>query len=127
MSIGVVEHVNLTVSEPQRTARLLSSIFGWHIRWSGPAKDDGQTVHVGTENSYVALYTVANRTRENSGDYLSVGRLNHIGVVVSDLDEVEKRVIEAGFKPHNHGNYEPGARFYFNDHDGIEYEVVSYA
>ena len=35
-------------------------------------------------------------------------------------------VVEAGFKPINHADYEPGRRFYFHDHDGIEYEVVSY-
>jgi hypothetical protein len=47
--------------------------------------------------------------------------------VVEDLDLIEKRVIAAGFAPYNHGDYEPGKRFYFNDHDDIEYEVVSYA
>ncbi|MEC7669548.1 MAG: VOC family protein, partial [Pseudomonadota bacterium] len=29
--------------------------------------------------------------------------------------------------PHNHADYEPGKRFYFDTPDGIEIEVVSYA
>jgi glyoxylase I family protein len=53
--------------------------------------------------------------------------LNHIGVEVDDLDATEARVIAAGLTPFNHGDYEPGRRFYFFDPDGIEYEVVSYA
>ncbi|MFT4811430.1 MAG: hypothetical protein ACI9LX_004807 [Paraglaciecola sp.] len=28
--------------------------------------------------------------------------------------------------PYNHGDYEPGRRFYFNLEEGIEIEVVSY-
>ena len=52
--------------------------------------------------------------------------LNHIGVEVDDLDAVEARVIAAGLLPFNHGDYDPGRRFYFLDPDGIEYEVVSY-
>ncbi|MEZ5340555.1 MAG: hypothetical protein R2706_03650 [Acidimicrobiales bacterium] len=39
---------------------------------------------------------------------------------------MEARVIAAGFEPYNHGDYEPGRRFYFDDADAIEFEVVSY-
>jgi len=52
--------------------------------------------------------------------------LNHIAILVDDLSSVERRVRKHGFKPHHHGDYEPGYRFYFNDDDGVEYEVVSY-
>jgi hypothetical protein len=53
--------------------------------------------------------------------------LNHIGVVVEDLNAAEARVIAAGFMPRSHTDYEPGKRFYFDDHDGIEFEVISYS
>jgi catechol 2,3-dioxygenase-like lactoylglutathione lyase family enzyme len=53
--------------------------------------------------------------------------LNHVGVVVEDLDATEAKVRAAGFAPHSHADYEPGRRFYFHDRDGIEFEVVSYA
>jgi hypothetical protein len=33
----------------------------------------------------------------------------------------------AGYTPFNHGDYEPGRRFYFDGPDNIEIEVVSYA
>jgi hypothetical protein len=45
---------------------------------------------------------------------------------VDDLDEVEKKVKASGFVAYNHGDYEPGKRFYFDLEEGIEIEVVSY-
>lgn len=54
------------------------------------------------------------------------GHVNHVGIVVDDLDEIEQRVRSVGFEPHMHANYEPGRRFYFFDDTGLEIEVVSY-
>jgi catechol 2,3-dioxygenase-like lactoylglutathione lyase family enzyme len=58
--------------------------------------------------------------------YTQVGGLNHIAVVVEDIDATEAAVIAHGFKTGNHADYEPGRRFYFHDDDDIEYEVVQY-
>lgn len=120
-----IEHVNVTVRDPSRAARLMQELFGWRIRWQGPARDGGHTVHVGSEDAYVALYTGAGVTYSDD-DFAKGHPLNHIGVVVDDLDLVETRVSAAGLVPFSHGDYEPGRRFYFLDPDGIEYEVVSY-
>jgi catechol 2,3-dioxygenase-like lactoylglutathione lyase family enzyme len=126
MSGPRIEHVNVTVSDPDRTARLMGTLFGWHIRWRGPARDGGRTIHVGSKEQYVALYT--GRDVAYTADDFAKGRpLNHIGVEVDDLDAAEKRVVAAGLRPFGHDNYVPGRRFYFLDPDGIEYEVVSYA
>ena len=126
MSKPAIEHVNFTVSDPDQTAKHMCEIFGWRIRWQGDAMDNGRTVHVGSDDSYLALYSPQKLASSRSSSYLTSGGLNHVGVVVDDLDEIERRVLAAGFEPHNHGSYEPGKRFYFNDHDGIEYEVVTY-
>ena len=125
-----VEHVNLTVPDPRATAELLARIFGWRIRWQGGAIHGGTSVHVGGEGSYVALYSgdpaVPLRNDGERGNYSRLGGLNHIGVVVADLDATEARVREEGLETHSHADYEPGRRFYFFDADGVEYEVVSY-
>jgi lactoylglutathione lyase len=126
MQQAVLEHVNITVSEPEKTAALLCNLFDWKIRWQGPAKLGGYTVHVGGDDDYLAVYSYPPAGPGQTSAYTAAGILNHVGIVVQDLDSVEKRVIEAGFTPYNHGDYEPGRRFYFNDHDDIEYEVVSY-
>jgi catechol 2,3-dioxygenase-like lactoylglutathione lyase family enzyme len=121
-----IEHVNVTVTNPERVAGLMEALFGWRIRWQGPARDGGRTIHVGSDEHYLALYT--GRDIAYSVEDFAKGRpLNHIGVEVEDLNAVEARVIAAGLTPFNHGAYDPGRRFYFLDPDGIEYEVVSYS
>jgi len=124
MRTAFIEHVNITVTDPERTAALMNKIFGWEIRWSGPARDGGRAIHVGDDTVYLALFTPAEGGEQR---YPKGEPLNHVGLVVDDLDMAEQRVFDAGLIPFNHGDYEPGRRFYFLDPDGIEFELVSYA
>lgn len=126
MTIARLEHANFTVSDPKATAAWLGDVFGWHIRWQGPAISDGYTVHVGTEESYVALYSPGETRPTSENSYTHAGGLNHIAAFTDDIDEVEDRVKAAGFVPVNHNDYAPGRRFYFHDRDGIEWEVASH-
>lgn len=128
MSKAILEHINMTVSDPDRTANMLVDLFGWKIRWSGASLNNGRTVHVGNDEDYVALYAVGKpRGLKDDESYGLAGAVNHLGILVDDLGAAEKRVLEFGIKTHSHQTYDPGSRFYFHDHDGIEYEVVSYA
>lgn len=121
-----IEHVNVTVSSPERAADLMEQIFDWQVRWRGPGRDGGRTIHVGSADHYVAFYAYPDSA--GTGTRFEKGvPLNHIGVEVDDIEMTEGRVVEAGLVPFSHGDYEPGRRFYFFDPDGIEYEVVSYA
>lgn len=54
-----LEHVNITVPNPRGIANALCRLFGWHVRWEGEAKDNGYSVHVGDDKSYLALYEPA--------------------------------------------------------------------
>ncbi len=121
-----IEHVNVTVTDPERAAELMQDLFGWRVRWKGPARDEGFTIHVGSDEAYLALYT-GKGVAYTEEDFAKGRPLNHIGVEVDDIEAVEAKVIAAGLRPFNHGDYDPGRRFYFLDPDGIEYEVVSYA
>lgn len=127
MTRTMLEHVNFTVPDARASAQLMCDLFGWKVRWQGPAKDNGFTVHVGSNDAYLALFTPPKTPAPAGTDSAVTGYLNHVGVVVDDLDAVEAKVKAAGFKPHNHADYEPGRRFYFDDDNGIEFEVVSYA
>ena len=124
---GILEHVNVTVSDPIATANMLCALFDWQIRWQGPSIYGGQSVHVGGADSYIALYSGKQSNNPTDNSYNTAGGLNHIGIVVDDLDAAEARVVAAGFTPNSHADYEPGKRFYFDAHDKIEIEVVSYA
>ncbi|MEM9627939.1 MAG: VOC family protein [Pseudomonadota bacterium] len=127
MTEAMLEHVNITVDDPSKTAERLCALFGWRIRWQGDAIHSGRTVHVGADGSYIALYRRPESLAVNADSYGTRGGLNHVGVLVEDLDAVETRVREIGYEPHSHADYEPGRRFYFHDDDGIEFEVISYA
>lgn len=127
MKPALFEHVNVTVSDPKKTAAMLVDLFGWHVRWEGPAKYDGYTVHVGTDDEYIALYALPKQDRLDEESYYRTGAVNHFGILVDDLDAAEQRILKSGLKTHSHQTYDPGSRFYFHDHDGIEWEVVSYA
>lgn len=120
-----VEHVNVTVTDCRATAELLMTIFDWHIRWEGDSRLGGRTVHVGTDDTYVALYSPRG-TPQPAANADRLSGLQHIGVVVDDLAVLEDRVRSAGIEPYDQMTYDPGSRFYFNDRDGVEYEVVSY-
>ncbi|MBL0966310.1 VOC family protein [Blastomonas sp. UPD001] len=122
---GFVEHVNITVRDCRASASVLEALFGWHVRWEGPAMNDGHTVHVGTDKSYIALYTPPPALLA-AIPFAKGLPMNHVGIVVDDLDAVEARVLAAGLTPFNHADYAPGRRFYFFDENGIEYEVISY-
>ena len=121
-----LEHVNVTVADIDASAALLARLFGWKTRWEGSSIHGGRSVHVGTDDSYVALYQPTHQGPSEHESYFTTGGLNHIGVVVDDLDAAEKRVADEGLIPHSHADYEPGKRFYFDTPDGIEIEVVSY-
>ncbi|WP_334193395.1 VOC family protein [Pararhodobacter sp.] len=125
---ATLEHTNLTVTDPAATARWMEEVFGWHIRWQGSAIHGGRSIHVGGDDSYLALYRPLDAPRPAAArSYDTIGGLNHLAVTVADLDATEAKVRAAGFTPHSHADYEPGRRFYFHDADGVEYEVVSYA
>ena len=120
---AALEHVNVTTSSARETAQLMCEAFGWRIRWEGAAKLGGHSIHVGTDGSYVALYTPP----EDLKQARSEGQPNHVGVLVGDLDATEIKIRAAGYQPYAHADYEPGRRFYFRDRGGVEFEVVSYS
>ena len=79
----IIEHVNLTVTNPARTAALMERLFDWHIRWEGPARDGGTSIHVGDERFYIALYAPPG---EPEARFPKGEPLNHVGILVDDLD-----------------------------------------
>lgn len=119
-----LEHVNIRVSDPDRTAAFLTRLCGWHERWRGPSALGGWTIHLGAETDYIALYQ---GDTPLPGPFAKGQPLQHIGLLVDNLDAAEQVVIAEGLEPFNHGDYEPGRRFYVFDWDGIEWELVSYS
>lgn len=127
MEIAYLEHINLTVSDLDKTANMLCELFGWTIRWRGASIEGGETVHVGGKDSYLAIYKAPEVKTGQENTYKTIGSMNHIGIVVDDLDAMEIKVKAMGYEPKSHADYEPGRRFYFEDHDQIEFEIINYS
>ncbi|MEM8579562.1 MAG: VOC family protein [Pseudomonadota bacterium] len=124
---AMLEHTNYSVSDAPKTAAWMQKLFGWHVRWEGDVLDGrGYSMHVGTESHYVAIYADKAVAPAADVSQRTIGGLNHLAVVVDDLDATEAAVRAHGFETGSHADYEPGRRFYFHDHDGIQWEVVSY-
>lgn len=92
MAAPRIEHVNVTVTDPDRAARLMEALFGWQVRWHGAARDGGHTIHVGSAEHYIALYT-GHGVAYTRDDFAKGRPLNHIGVAVDDLDGIEYEVV----------------------------------
>ncbi len=91
-----LEHVNITVPNPEGTAALLGRLFGWKVRWQGAAMASGRSVHVGGDADYIALYSPGAPSPGTEDQGQTIGGLNHIGIVVDDLDSAEQRVKAEG-------------------------------
>lgn len=120
---ALIEHVNVTTLSARETAGMLVRVFGWSVRWEGAAISGGQSIHVGTDEGYIALYTPPVGAAPATG----VGQPNHIGLIVDDLAAADERLLAEGYMTYNHASYAPGRRFYFRDKGGVEFEVVSYS
>lgn len=70
-------------------------------------------MHVGGDDDYLALYSRSVKSERSGDTYTQNSSVNHVSIVVEDLDVIEKKVSAAGYKTHSHANYEPGKRFYF--------------
>ncbi len=123
-----LEHLNITVGDARASAAWIERVFNWKVRWAGPVQNGaGYTIHIGSSEHYVALYQPVKGTPAAHSTTSKVGTLNHVGLTVADLDSAETKVRAEGFTPTNHADYEPGRRFYFHDHDNVEWELVEYA
>jgi catechol 2,3-dioxygenase-like lactoylglutathione lyase family enzyme len=123
---AMLEHVNVSVKNPEETARLMERLFGWKVRWHGRSSLGGESWHVGEDKTYVAFCEINKPPEGAKKSRPDTGSLNHIGILVDDLGLAEERITAAGFNPFNHASYKPGRRFYFYTNDNIEFEVISY-
>ena len=124
-----LEHVNLTVTDLDRSIEFFRDILDLGIRWSGENEFGMRQVHVGGDDYYLALF----EGRSGQGDpppddYYERG-FNHFGLVVEAgsgrFEEIRRRVAERGMAISDNET-PPGRRFYFHDPDGCEIEVAEY-
>ncbi|CCN73191.1 VOC family protein [Vibrio nigripulchritudo] len=120
-----VEHANVTVNNIERAiAFLQTALPDFEIRHQG--KNQYRWCHIGTDSTYIALQEGNINEDDNRTPYRHVG-INHIGFVVDDADEVQRRLVEQGYRQNDMETEHPfRKRLYFYDHDGMEWEFVQY-
>ncbi len=120
-----MEHANITVKNIDNGVHFFQTAFPEFEVRGGGENDGVAWVHVGTQDTYIALNQRANAQAVVS-DYSLLG-VNHIGFVVDDVEHIAKRLSAAGYErsyPKQVQQYR--IRDYFNDSDGNQYEFVQY-
>jgi catechol 2,3-dioxygenase-like lactoylglutathione lyase family enzyme len=123
---GYLEHANIAVRDLDETlAFLQTALPEWKVRGRGTSPH-GPWLHLGTEQSYVAIEEACQDLVGPREPYADPG-LNHLGFVVADAEAVAERLRRAGYREGFQAESHPHRRrLYFLDRDGNEYEFVEY-
>ena len=120
-----VEHANITVINIDDAVQFIqTAIPEFKVRHRGETQY--RWCHIGTDNSYIALQEMVAREQTDRAPYLDVG-INHIGLVVDDVDQVKQRLLSDGYQQNDIGEENPyRKRVYFYDRSGVEWEFIQY-
>ena len=120
-----LEHANLSVNDIDAIIRFLQSAFPeFRIRDDVRESDGSRWVHVGTDDTYIAL-------NQAKGQHIAKPKgspLNHLAYEVTNVEAVRSRLDNAGYQENTMvPNAHPyRKRLYFYDPEGNEWEFVQY-
>jgi hypothetical protein len=122
-----LEHANISVRDIKAMIGFLQTAFPeFRVRGEGTNRDGTHWVHIGTDDTYIAL----SESRLEPGGfrpYSGVPGVNHLAYVVDDVDALRKRLAAAGYKDSTPPNVHPHRkRQYFYDLEGNDWEFVQY-
>jgi len=120
-----LEHANLNVHDLDGVVRFLRTAFPeFQVRHEATGPTGRRWVHVGTDETYVALNQ---RTQEDEGAAGGDRPFNHLGYEVGDIAGLRERLLRGGFQQSATATLHPHRRrAYFHDPDGNEWEFVEY-
>jgi len=124
-----LEHVNLVVSDIEKTLKFYQAAFPhWSVRGGGPGEWHGKPrnwVHFGDDYQYLTFNDDGvGENRDLTGHQVG---LAHFAYVTSDLSGVIQRLAQAGFAVDKEGAKDKyRSNVYFIDPSGYEVEFVQY-
>jgi catechol 2,3-dioxygenase-like lactoylglutathione lyase family enzyme len=123
-----LEHANLHVKDLDAVLRFVRTAFPeFRVRGQGRSWSGARWVHVGDDDSYLALYQASQPAAEPWVPYAGRPGLNHLGYAVDDAEALRKRLAAAGYTESTVPNAHPHRRrVYFYDPDGNDWEFVQY-
>lgn len=124
-----IEHVNLVVGDIEKALGFYRAAFPhWRVRAKGKDEWYGKPrrwLHFGDDYQYITF----NDNGEGENRDLAGHRrgLAHFAFAVSPLDDLVRRLADAGFEPKHFGPDHPFRKnIYFIDRDNFEIEFVEY-
>lgn len=123
-----LEHANLTVRDIDATTRFLRTAFPeFRVRHDGRDPDGKRWVHIGTNDTYLALTQAQVAPPQPWTPYAGAPGVNHLAYEVDDVDALRERLRSAGYQDSTVLNRHPHRRrVYFYDPDGNDWEFVQY-
>ncbi len=123
-----LEHANLMVRDVDRMLDFLKAAFpDFEIRREGKTWQGQRWLHVGTNDTYIALTQASEEPAEQWVPYAGKPGLNHLGYEVDDVEALRSRLRAAGYRDSTVPNKHPHRRrVYFYDALGNDWEFVQY-
>jgi len=123
-----LEHANLAVRDVDAAIRFVQTAFPeFRVRREGKGWTGARWVHIGTDETYLALNEARSEPAEPWVPYAGKPGLNHLGYEVADVDALRSRMVRAGYPDSTVPNDHPARkRVYFHDAEGNDWEFVQY-
>jgi catechol 2,3-dioxygenase-like lactoylglutathione lyase family enzyme len=123
-----LEHANLGVRDIEAMIRFLQMAFPeFRMRGEGASGDGSRWVHIGTDDTYIALGQAKADSKRHWAPYTGEPGVNHLAYEVDDVESLHMRLTAAGYRESTVPNAHPyRKRVYFYDPEGNDWEFVQY-
>jgi catechol 2,3-dioxygenase-like lactoylglutathione lyase family enzyme len=123
-----LEHANLCVHDLDGVIRFLQTAFpDFRIRRDTSDEKGMRWVHIGTDETYLALNQAKPEEERRGRPYTGRPGLNHLAYEVDDVEGMRNRLRAAGYQDSTVPNAHPHRkRIYFYDPDGNDWEFIQY-
>ncbi len=123
-----MEHANITVRDIPAMIEFLRTAFPeFRVRGEGVSQEGVRWVHVGTDETYIALSEAKVRPESRFEPYSGAPGVNHVAYVVDNVDGIRERMAAGGYRDSTVPNKHPyRKRLYFYDPEGNDWEFVEY-
>ncbi|MBN4076187.1 VOC family protein [Gemmatimonas aurantiaca] len=123
-----LEHANICVKDIDAMIKYLQTAFPeFVIRGEGVSEKGVRWLHIGTEDTYVALQLATESAISDWAPYSGRPGVNHLAFEVDDVDALRARLLEAGYRESTPPNEHPHRkRVYFYDSENNDWEFVQY-
>ncbi|HEV3137516.1 MAG TPA: VOC family protein [Pirellulales bacterium] len=123
-----MEHANICARDIEGMIRFLRTAFpDFRMRGEGRSEDGLRWVHVGTDETYIALNDASAEPDEPWVPYVGRPGVNHLGFEIDDVASMRDRLKSAGYRESTPPNSHPyRKRLYFYDPEGNDWEFVEY-